>query len=97
MPSASEELKRHVVRHRCCSFWPCWGLLPRLFTCYCTLNRSDRKVFAFYRGWRPNESAECCALCEFGIQCDIKVGRVIELRIPRVTPPRTNSRRREWP
>jgi len=30
-------------------------------------------------------------------QCDIRVGRVMELRIPRVTPPRTNSRRREWP
>jgi hypothetical protein len=27
MPSASEESKPHVVRHHCCSFLPCWGLL----------------------------------------------------------------------
>src|SRR5262245_23697566 len=30
-------------------------------------------------------------------QCDIRVGMVMEPRIPRVTPPRTNSRSREWP
>src|SRR6266566_566905 len=30
-------------------------------------------------------------------QCDIRVGMVMDPRIPRVTPPRTNSRRREWP
>jgi hypothetical protein len=30
-------------------------------------------------------------------QCDISTGSVIELRIPRVAPPRTNSRNRECP
>jgi AcrR family transcriptional regulator len=30
-------------------------------------------------------------------QCDISAGTVIASRMPRVTPPRMNSRRREWP
>jgi hypothetical protein len=30
-------------------------------------------------------------------QCDIRTGTVIVFRIARVAPPRTNSRRREWP
>ena len=30
-------------------------------------------------------------------QCDISAGTVIDSSMPRVTPPRTNSRRREWP
>jgi hypothetical protein len=30
-------------------------------------------------------------------QCDIRAGTVIELKIPLVAPPSTNSRRREWP
>ena len=30
-------------------------------------------------------------------QCDISVGKVMEARIPRVTPPNMNSRIREWP
>ena len=30
-------------------------------------------------------------------QCDINVGTVIDARIPRVAPPSTNSRIREWP
>ena len=37
IPLLPEESKPHVVQHHCCSFWPCWGLLPRLFTCCCTL------------------------------------------------------------
>ena len=31
------------------------------------------------------------------VQCDISVGTVIDDRMPRVAPPRTNSRNREWP
>ena len=30
-------------------------------------------------------------------QCDISTGTVIDSRMPRVAPPSTNSRRREWP
>ena len=30
-------------------------------------------------------------------QCDISTGTVIDASISRVTPPSTNSRRREWP
>src|SRR5207302_1733136 len=30
-------------------------------------------------------------------QCDISTGTVIDWRMPRVAPPRMNSRRREWP
>ena len=32
-----------------------------------------------------------------GGQCDIITGTVIDARMPRVTPPRMNSRRRECP
>ena len=32
-----------------------------------------------------------------GSQCDISTGTVMEAKMPRVTPPRMNSRRREWP
>ena len=31
------------------------------------------------------------------VQCDISVGTVIVARMPRVTPPSTNSRKRECP
>ena len=30
-------------------------------------------------------------------QCAIRIGTVIVWRMPRVVPPSTNSRRREWP
>jgi hypothetical protein len=34
---------------------------------------------------------------EGGVQCAISTGTVIDCSIPRVAPPRMNSRSREWP
>jgi hypothetical protein len=35
--------------------------------------------------------------CRCCVQCDIKVGTIVDSRMSRVAPPRTNSRNREWP
>ena len=86
IPLLPEESKPHVVQHHCCSFWPCWGLLPRLFTCYCTLKLIRPKSFRLLSRLETERIRECCNLYEFGIQCDIKVGTVMELSIPRVAP-----------
>jgi hypothetical protein len=54
--------------------------------------RCSFREISFDRGHLVNRTA--VAACR---QCDIKTGTVIEARIPRVAPPRTNSRQREWP
>jgi hypothetical protein len=64
-------------------------------------DRHHSKVVAFLSGDKvetcrivlPPDKKDCSSLR----QCDIKVGTVIEPRIARVTPPRMNSRMREWP
>src|SRR6266540_7041895 len=47
------------------------------------------------RGAAQDQTVVC--LAPASDQCDINVGLVIEASIPRVVPPRTNSRSRECP
>jgi uncharacterized membrane protein (DUF4010 family) len=62
-------------RHRCCSFWPCWGLLPRLFTCCCTLKIDPTEKLSPSSGWRPIESASAATFANSEFSATSKVER----------------------
>src|ERR1700738_3032773 len=61
----------------------------------------QRAVMEHFRRFQPKpteiEANSYNRICEHTPQCDIRVGTVIEATMPRVTPPRMNSRMRECP